>query len=174
VTDRVDRFEESRALESIATDTRVDDRREQYIERYLELMENPEQRNVFILQNLLLESLEADGEETGDWDAAENYWESVGDLATLSHAELLSVPVAERGTVFADAQAVMSLWAKEQSFIEIFAMDELRTSIESGEEIRRQAKSFTAAELKNLSDGKIDIKARKERIKAGQTNGAGS
>jgi hypothetical protein len=174
MTNRVDKFEESRALESIATDERVEAHREEYIARYLELMEEPEERNDLILRNLILELFEADGEETGNWDAAESYWESVGDLATLSHAELLTAPIMDRGTVWSDAEALMSLWAKEQAFIEIFAMEELESSIRSGADIIDQARNFTSSELKDLSDGSIDIKARKDRIKAGQTNGTGS
>ena len=171
-SDRVKDFETKRALESIATDERVESRREQYTARLLELLEEPSERNDGILENLLLELYEADALEDGDFATAEIYWEAVGDLATLGMSELYQVPVADRGGKFADASKLILLWAKQQAFVEIFALDEITTSAASGEQLKKDAAMMTPADRKALSDGEIDIKAAKVRIKAEQSNGA--
>jgi predicted PP-loop superfamily ATPase len=172
--DRVKDFEQKRALESIATDDRVEDRREEFIGRYLELLEEPEERNPLILQNQILELYELDGEEDGDWESAELYWEKVGELATLGFSELHEIPIADRGGSFSDARSLMSRWAYDQAFIEIFAFDEIVTSARSAEDIKKASKDFTLDELRNLSDGQIDIKAAKDRIKAEKNNASES
>jgi hypothetical protein len=172
--DRVKDFEAARAVESIATDDRVEDRREQFRVRYMELLRDPAKRNPGILEDLILELFELDALEDDDIESAAIYWQSVGDLvADNSFEELYQVPLADRGGKFSDASKLMVLVARTQAFIEIFAIDEARSSVKSGEEIKKAAARFTRAELKDLSDGMIDIKAAKTRIKEGQSNGVG-
>ncbi len=177
MADRVKQFETARAQESINTDLRVEAKRPEYIARVGELLENPSERNEGILENLTLQAIEEDAIEDGVIESGEitqlgQYWGEVAEMAELPFSTLHTVPVADRGSKFSDARSLMVLWAKRQAFVEIFAIDEAVTSTESGEELKRAATQFTPAELKNLSDGMIDIKAEKERLRAEQSNGA--
>jgi hypothetical protein len=172
--DQVTEFETQRAQASIAVDDLVDEHRDEFKTRYLELLNEPAKRIDGILNNLLLELYESDGEETGNWPEAEQYWESAGDVAVESFTGIHMVPVKDRGSAFSDGRRLMSRWAFDQAFTEIFGEDLIRLSVDSGEEITRMAAGMTRAQLADLSDGNIDIKAAKVRIKEGQTNGVSS
>lgn len=96
------------------SDKAIDD----YADRYIELLNNPDERIPEIAVNIIGYLYVRDSETTGDEDLALAYYTRVDEFLDLSWRQLHSIPLSKRGNFWQSAQSIIDVWCSRQARIE--------------------------------------------------------
>ncbi|MCP4640648.1 MAG: hypothetical protein GY851_09455 [bacterium] len=131
--------------------------------RFVELLENPDARDEGILDSILGRMIELSADEMGSEQAADAYYDAVEQYVVLPWGELHSIPFAERGGVFNEAQAMLTAWASAQAYVELMAVDVAEMAEKNG---KRLAKVRNPDDLRGIRNTMAERKQIREEVGA--------
>ena len=144
-------FITKRAAELVKVNQIVAEKRDPFGERYLELMEKPEDRDITIARNAIGYLAERYADETGDSDAAIGHARDLASFAVQKFSTISAVPLPKRGSVHSDGAALVSELCRYQAWLETTALDALEVGDKMGKLNEQTAKRMSTAQVKSMA-----------------------
>lgn len=132
-------------------DAIVAELRPAYQDRLIELRDQPKQREILILRQMLAERMERTASLYDDEEAAAVNARAIADIAVLSFDDALSVPITARDGIWASAVQVMLAWIRHQAFAEIIAPRVADAAVTTGDRIAREERDTDARTIVRLA-----------------------
>ena len=145
------KFIELRAVELVKVNDLVVEQRDPFGERYLELMENPKERDPAIMRDAVGYLAELYIDETGDVQAGKDHAADLASFVVLPFSVIASVPMPVRGTLHSTGAALVSAIASRQAFMELVAPDALTIGTEMGRLNKAAASRMTTPQKEKMS-----------------------
>jgi hypothetical protein len=143
----------------------VDAKRDAVGARYVELLNDPAQRNEGIWEWFLGYMQQLMETETGNAVLAEDYWQEIDHFFDDSWEQLHRVPPPERGDIWHTGRKMISAVAAQQAFIESgLASDVLEHATETAAVVGKEAAKLTPAQKQEAAkETAIKAKAKDKR-----------
>ncbi len=145
------KFTQARAVKLIQVNDIVVEQRDPFGERYLELMENPEQRNIDIMRRSVGYLAERYAEETGDPEAAAGYAADLASFVVQPFSAIAAIPLPVRGSLHSDGAALVSEISRYQAWTETTAIETLEVGTEMAKINAVAARRMTTAQKETMS-----------------------
>jgi superfamily I DNA and/or RNA helicase len=145
----------------IAIDDLVAEKREEFADLYMELLNSPDRRNDKIEVKYVTYLYQQSIVELGN-SSMLPYWQTIADNMEMTFDELNQIPTNLRGDVFSETRKIMSAVSWEQAFIESgIAEAAIRSGLKMGDVIQAFSKVIDPKEfdkgtgIKQVRDQKL-------------------
>lgn len=131
----------------------VEAKQSAYIIRWLELLDNPDQRSDLLIEDAVGYLEERDAEEGGDPESSAVYAEQLLDYTGLTWREIHEVPPQARGDLWWTARKMVAAICQTQAIMEATAGDLLNIGNKMGTLTKQAAKMSEADKRKAATEG---------------------
>ena len=150
------KFITARAVALLELNALVDANKEAYGERFVELMENPAERDPAIAVDCIGYLVARNAEETGDEAESANFAYDLAAFAVLPFGTISEVPLPTRGVLHSTGAAMVSAICDRQTWLELVGIEALEIGTGMGLLNRGAAKRMTTPEKKKMAqDGQL-------------------
>ena len=130
--------------------------KEPYGERFVHLMEHPEERNADIMRDCVGYLVARNADETGDEEGAAKYAEDLCSFAVLPFATISEVPLPVRGVLHSTGAAMVAAICDQQARIELTGIESLEIGDRMGRQNKAAASRMSTPQKKQMAkDGQL-------------------
>lgn len=144
-------FIEQRADSLIALKQLAKSKEEEFGERYRELLNDPNERDLLIVTDAVGYLSERYQEETGDSELASSYLDQLVSFAVQPWADIMAIPIPTRGSLFSTGASLVSAIASQQAAIEIYGVEAWVIGDNMGKANRKSAKALSPKGKRKMS-----------------------
>ena len=144
-------FITKRAAKLVDVNNIVNEKRDAFGERYLELMEKPQDRNLDIMRRSVGYLSERYAEESGDDAAGEGYAADLASFVVQPFSAIAAIPLPVRGSLHSTGAALVSEICRYQAWLETAAIDALEVGDEMGKINAAAAKRMSTKQVKSMA-----------------------